>query len=727
MYFQNNQHSQLERVVFMASTLFALDIGTRSVVGIILKEIDDKYHVADIVSIEHKERSMIDGQIHNILSVANVIIEIKELLEAKHGPLKRVSVAAAGRALMTVKGSITIDLSKESLISIEDVNRLELSAVQEAQQKLLTTGSSSTNDHYYCVGYSVLHYKLEDQTIGNLIEQTGDSASVEVIATFLPQVVVESLLAALKRAGLEMEALTLEPIAAIQVLIPQSMRRLNVALVDIGAGTSDIAIADNDTIIAYGMVPAAGDEVTEALSSEYLLDFPIAEQLKRELASTKEVKIEDILGFEQIIPSDEVNGILTPTVQRIAKLIADEILHLNNSKSPKAVILVGGGSMTPNLSREISTQLALPETRVAIRGLEAVSNITIDSNIGTSPDLVTPIGIAIAAKRAPIQYMSVTVNDKKVRLFELKEMTIADALLASNISAKKLYGKPGHGMTISFNGKDLIIPGEHGQPSAILLNGEPASSKCLITDNDSIEIILGQDGRDANPTVQDLVEDTEVIHVTIDGKSISIGPEVFINGKLKQIDTRIQDRDIIIVSHDQTLGAVLKKNSYTKSAAEQAFVLYVNRQPLKIPNRETLYFIGTAPVKLTHKLNNNDHVTMRKSPPPTIADIASQTGVKLYEQMEVIFNGENITIHKISQKITVNGEPADTSTTVQPNDKVDFDATNKGPIVFSDIFAFTDYSLPSDISGTYQILRNGSLIGFNDSIFGGDHLEIIFS
>lgn len=77
------------------------------------------------------------------------------------------------------------------------------------------------NNHYYCVGYSVLYFRLDGEEIGSLLDQQGDEASVEVIATFLPRVVVESLLAALKRADLEMEALTLEPIAAINVLIPQ--------------------------------------------------------------------------------------------------------------------------------------------------------------------------------------------------------------------------------------------------------------------------------------------------------------------------------------------------------------------------------------------------------------------------------------------------------------------------------------------------------------------------
>ncbi|MGP4062610.1 hypothetical protein [Halobacillus sp. H74] len=82
-------------------------------------------------------------------------------------------------------------------------------------------------------------------------------------------VIVESLLSPLQRADLEMEALTLEPIAAIQVLIPTSTRRLNVALVDRGAGTSDIAITADGTISAYGMAPSAGDEITEAISDEY--------------------------------------------------------------------------------------------------------------------------------------------------------------------------------------------------------------------------------------------------------------------------------------------------------------------------------------------------------------------------------------------------------------------------------------------------------------------------
>ena len=67
----------------MSSTLFALDIGTRSVVGIILEEKEEGFHVKDILVEEHKERAMLDGQIHNVVKVAEVIQSIKEKLEEK--------------------------------------------------------------------------------------------------------------------------------------------------------------------------------------------------------------------------------------------------------------------------------------------------------------------------------------------------------------------------------------------------------------------------------------------------------------------------------------------------------------------------------------------------------------------------------------------------------------------------------------------------------------------
>lgn len=104
---------------------------------------------------------------------------------------------------------------------------------------------------------------------------------MDLIATFLPDDVVDGLYKAVELAGLHVANLTLEPIAAIQVAIPEKFRMLNMALVDVGAGTSDISITKEGTITAYGMIPVAGDSLTDILVQHCLVEFEVAEQIKR--------------------------------------------------------------------------------------------------------------------------------------------------------------------------------------------------------------------------------------------------------------------------------------------------------------------------------------------------------------------------------------------------------------------------------------------------------------
>ena len=187
--------------------------------------------------------------------------------------------------------------------------------------------------------------------------------------------------------------------------------------------------------------------------------FRSQNRAKRFLATDETITISDILGFEQQVPTSEVISAISPSIEKLASSIAEEIKRLNNGKSPQAVMAVGGGSLTPLLTKQLSSRLDLPENRVGIRGLDALSDVTLSESITSTPALVTPIGIAIAARRAPIHYMSVTVNEKTIRLFELKDMTVGDALLAANIKARQLYGKPGMGMSITLNGSLVTITG----------------------------------------------------------------------------------------------------------------------------------------------------------------------------------------------------------------------------------------------------------------------------
>src|SRR5699024_10099684 len=159
-----------------------------------------------------------------------------------------------------------------------------------------------------------------------------------------------------------------------------------VALIDIGAGTSDLAISNDGTIVAYGMVPVAGDEITEKIGDHFLLDFKDAEWLKRKVIEEKIATVHDILGFEINVTLDDLLTTIESSVDHLATLLANKVLELNK-QSPQAVMLVGGGSLTPMIEEKLAANLKLPNNRVAVRGSDAIQYINNKESIPSGPDL----------------------------------------------------------------------------------------------------------------------------------------------------------------------------------------------------------------------------------------------------------------------------------------------------------------------------------------------------
>ena len=709
----------------MTETLFALDIGTRSVVGIILEKSEESYKIIDILSQEHSERAMLDGQIHDVTAVAKVITQIKTKLEEKHGPLKKVSVAAAGRALKTEKARVTIEIKGKPIISRADILHLEYSAVQEAQSAVAE--KNAIHSTYYCVGYSILYYRLDGQEIGNLIDQSGDEASVEIIATFLPKVVVESLLAALKRADLEMQALTLEPIAAINVLIPPSMRRLNVALVDIGAGTSDIALTDSGTVIAYGMVPIAGDEITEAISDYLLLDFPLAETAKRKLIHDEVITVTDILGFETEMSKTEIIQNIQPALDRLADSISQEILELNNGKSPKAIMLVGGGSQTPLLTQLISNRLNLPENRVAIRGIEAIQNVEFDDHLYQGPELVTPIGIAIAADKSPIQYMGVTVNGQSIRLFDMEQTNISDCFLTAGIKLNKLYGKPGMAKIVHFNGQQITIPGQHGTMPIIKLNGVEASLDDAVKNNDVIEVIQGKDGKPAELSIYDLVDRMPRKKVTINHIPYTIEAVITHNGSIVTGNKMIEDHDEIICSIPETIESLLKALKLTELLHNiQSFTFNLNGKTQIIPSVKSTLLKNNIEVKSGYSFDDGDCLEVQPSKPVKLVDVAEALSIPLQYSIPIFFNGDEVILSKSLAEFYRGEVLLTEADVIEAGDRIRYVQHQMEPFIFQDLFRYVEIDLPKNPTSRFILTKNDQESTFFDTVAPGDELKIIW-
>lgn len=707
--------------------LFALDIGTRSVVGIILEKKDESYHVLDIISIEHKKRAMLDGQIHDVLAVSTIIRTIKTQLEKKHGTLTKVSVAAAGRALKTEKASYSMHITGKPLMTKQDILHMELAAVQKAQSEIAEKKNTEKKQFYYCVGYSVLRYILDDQEMGSLIDQQGETAKVEIIATFLPKVVVESLISALHRANLEMEALTLEPIAAINVLIPPSMRRLNVALVDIGAGTSDIAITDLGTVIAYGMVPVAGDEITEAISDAYLLDFPLAEKAKKQLSIQETITISDILGFSSELHKEEVITQIEPALDRLADTICREILLLNNHKPPKAVMLVGGGSHTPALSDKIAEMLNLPTNRVAIRGLDAISQLTFEHDFEKGPELVTPIGIAIAAGNSPVHYKTVYVNEQPVRLFEVNKLTVGDCLLASGMKLNQLYGKPGNAMIVTVNQQTITIPGSYGEGPTLLKNERTCGLDDIVENGDTITVQKGKDGKQAQAQIKDLLDIIPNKTITINQATYELKTKIICNGIPTTPEQQIKDRDSIKLISVQTIQEAIEALQLTDYIPELSpFHLSINGKETIIPSFSGKIHRNGIPAKLNQTINENDNVLLEKRKNPTVQELAERKQLLLYQVLPVSFNGKKMTLTKQLVQIKRKGQVLNGEDILYLGDEIIIEKKPFEGFFFQDLFAYVQIDMPKNKSGAFELLKNGEKATFLTPLQKGDQLSIVW-
>lgn len=704
----------------MNEHVFALDIGTQSVTGIVLHKKGQSFTVQDFYTEQHQERAMLDGQIQDVVQVANVITKVKEHLEDKNGPLERVCVAAAGRALKTIQTTITIPIHERSITTNEQIKHIELSAVQQAQFQLAEQKKNSFND-YHCVGYSVVHYKLDGEVIGSFIDQTGSEVSVEVIATFLPKVVVESLMAALERTNLKMEALTLEPIAAIHVLVPESMRRLNVALIDIGAGTSDLAISNDGTITAYGMVPVAGDEITEQVSDHFLLDFKLAEKLKRKVVDENSATVNDILGFEVNVTIDQLLTIIDDRVDHLAKLLADKVYGLNK-KSPQAVMLIGGGSLTPMIDEKIAKYLELPPNRVAVRGSEAIHFIDNKEAIPSGPDFVTPIGIAISATENPFQYMNVLVNDKNTFLFAMDELTVGNCFIQAGIDLNEYYGRIGLAYFITVNGEKLTIPGSYGTEPTIKINNQVATVNNLVKENDRITIIKGEDGQSPKVTIAELVGNIQPLSCYYNEEHYMIQPTYHANDQAVTEHYQVKDNDDIIAKVPELISEFLEEINvdYTESTS---FHFYLDERLVSLEQAQSKLLLDGEVATLNNPIKNGSNIELIPAEAITMKCVLETIDDKEYEQIHVTFNDEPVTLKQRILNIKRNGEVLSNDDLINVNDELEIERVKQGQFIFQDVFRYIDFDV-SSIRTHYRILCNGEEVSFHHVIQTGDYLSI---
>ena len=691
--------------------VFGLDIGTRSIVGTVGYRNNNKFRVLAQYAKEHETRAMLDGQIHDIGKVGETISQVKRKLEEDlNRNLSEVCIAAAGRVLRTVTTHAECTFESEREITSEDIFSLSTMGIEKAYEEF--QGSNDTDMKFYCVGYTPMRYYMNGYQMGNLEGHKAKVIGVDLIATFLPDDVVDGLYKAVEIADLHVANLTLEPIAAIQVAIPEKFRMLNMALVDVGAGTSDISITKDGTITAYGMIPVAGDSLTDILVQHCLVDFETAEQIKRSCGVQENIEYHDIMGLPQTISSKEVLELLEPAVEKMTKMVADCIMELNGDKPVSAVFVVGGGGMIPGYTQKLSEHLGIVKERVAIRGQEVMQAIEFENdNARKDAMMVTPIGICLSYYEMSNNFIFVEFNGERIKLYDNGKLTVTDAAMQLQFPNEDLFPKRGKALLFTINGKSRMVRGNAGEAAVIQVNGDPADMYTQVHNGDRIQVTPSTAGDAATLELGKLPELAEQLNVYVNGQKVELPKNADVNGTRQNEYYQIQDSDDILITNSVTVRELAEILDVPLGGD-----IRVNDTPAKPDTKVYENFTVSWNMDAAEESNNfaeedYEEEDYEEVEPDNIKPtVMSERTINISNSQEEVQESETIESIPRPMSVLVNHMP------ITMNGKANY--------VFVDVFDYIDFDLKASGGRSIVTKLNGRPAEYMEYLKDGDVIEI---
>ena len=692
--------------------VFGLDIGTRSVVGTVGYMKSGKFHVIAQKVQKHETRAMLDGQIHDIGKVGMTIRNVTEMLERDTDiHLTDVCIAAAGRVLHTVQTTYEEEYPEGHEVTDEDIYNLDSKAVQKAYAQFLESNTSDMK--FYLVGYSTMHYYLNGYQIANLEGHKAGKVSVDLIATFLPDDVVDGLYKACERADLQVVNLTLEPIAAIMVAIPEKFRMLNLALIDVGAGTSDICITDDGTITAYGMIPVAGDHLTEMIAQYCLVDFNTADQIKIDASHMDKVEYTDIMGLTKTISSKDVQKIIKPLVDSMAAQVTEQIKKLNGDKPVSAVFVVGGGGRIPGYTKAIAKDMTISEERVALRGEEVMKDIVFLQEDGIEKDslMVTPLGICISFYEECNNFVFVSFNGQQTKIYDNGRLAIVDAAMQASFPNEDLFPKRGQELLFNVNGQERVVRGEPGEAAVITLNGKPADIHTRIRANDMIEVQRSTAGEPAKTRIEMLPEFKTSFNVNVNGKNVQASRFATVNGQPQTAFYDIQTGDEVHVLDYDTAAQIAKLMDIELTPD---IVIRVNNEKAD----------GDTPVyenfKVEFRSKEEDIMESYRDFPDADEIAVEEENAEALEDAEEAIRADDPDAVRVDSPVK-RILARDLHVTVNDNPIV---MHGKAEYIFVDIFDYIDFDLSQSKGRSIVTQLNGNTPDYMQQLREGDRIEV---
>jgi cell division protein FtsA len=384
----------------MDKIVVGLDIGTTKICALVGRK--DDFGKIEILGMgKAKSEGVIRGVVSNISQTVHAINEaIAEAEKQSNTNIRAVNVGIAGQHIesLTQHGSI-IRKSSDDEITMDDLNRLN-------------------NDMYATIvppGTEILHVMPQDYILDgepNIKEPVGMSGS-RLEADFNIITAQASAIRNIKRCvmdhcQIEIDNLILEPIASSMAVLTEEEREAGVVLVDIGGGTTDVAVFYENIIRHTAVIPFAGNSITSDIKEGCKIMDSSAEKLKTtfgcaiaHIIETNEfVQVPVLKGREpKLVGIKDVAMIIEARMQEIIELVHNEIIKSGYvNKLVGGIVVTGGGSQLRGADTLFQAMTGM-ETRIGHPN-EYLGRSKIQNDVAQNPMYATTVGLVLAGFRA---------------------------------------------------------------------------------------------------------------------------------------------------------------------------------------------------------------------------------------------------------------------------------------------------------------------------------------
>ncbi|MDH5608542.1 MAG: cell division protein FtsA [Cyclobacteriaceae bacterium] len=376
--------------------IVGLDIGTTKICAIVGKK--NEYGKLEVLGMgKAVSEGVIRGIVTNIDKTVHAIEKaIREASDQSGIEIRVVNVGIAGQHIKSSihHGSITRTTDDE--ITVEDINRL-------------------ANDMYRIVippGSEIIHVMPQDYIVDyeDMIKDPVGMSGVKLEADFhiitAQTNAISNINKCVRRAGLEIEHLILEPLASSLSVLSDEEKEAGVCLVDIGGGTTDIAVFYDNIIRHTAVIPFGGNIITADIKQGCMVMESQAEQLKTKFgrAISEEASPNEIVSIPGLRnrPPKEISlrnlaHIIEARMEEIIEMVHTEIIASGYHKKLAAgIVVTGGGSQLTNI-RQLFEYMTGLDTRVGYPnehlGKSKVENVK-------SPMYATSVGLVLSGFKA---------------------------------------------------------------------------------------------------------------------------------------------------------------------------------------------------------------------------------------------------------------------------------------------------------------------------------------